>query len=258
MPYRQLLNLMIAAAGGDRSREPPRLSQPARAAGRSRPDRRSPASATAASTPGYFALCRLLCRVEAFGFHLATLDLRQDSARPRRCAGRAAGRCRAGRSAPPPRVLSVCSGCSRARCRSAAPTATTSVERVLRCVRHACATAAALRRGRFRAVYRQHEPQRCRRAGGAGAGAHRRPCRRGRRVPLDVAPLFETVDDLEAAPATLRALLADSGLPRPSARARRPSGGDAGLFRQRQGRRPRSVALGDAAGADRACCALAR
>ena len=52
-------------------------------------------------------------------------------------------------------------------------------------------------------------PQRHRCAGGDRAGAHRRLRRRQRPVPLDIAPLFETVDDLQPAPQTLRALLAD-------------------------------------------------
>jgi hypothetical protein len=115
-----------------------------------------------------------------------------------------------------------------------------------------------------RPVHHQHGALGCRRAGGAGAGALRgflvdesalhspspNPLPEGERVervPLDIAPLFETVDDLKNAPATLRALLDDPVYREHLACTRRSSMGDARLFRQRQGWRHARFALGFAA-----------
>ncbi|KFN49100.1 phosphoenolpyruvate carboxylase [Arenimonas composti] len=149
--------------------------------------------ANAGEHAGVFAVRRLLRRAGAFGFHLAALDLRQDAATLRAAAARietpAAGE---GGGAGGGEGGEVVAG----------------VPAVFRTV------ADALRRYGPRAVgafiismCREADDVRAVLALARDAG-----CVDGDgAVPLDVAPLFETIDDLQAAEETLRALFADAG-----------------------------------------------
>ena len=163
---------------------------------------------------GGFALRRLRRRIEAFGFHLATLDLRQDSAMhdvalsvlfgdgdwASRSAQHRAQRLREFLESGEPVSL------ARSQASPAAIAIADSTLAVFQTV------------GKLRPRYgeRAFGPYiismsrsaadalavlALARAGGCTDGEHH--------VPLDVAPLFETVADLEAAPDTLRSLFAD-------------------------------------------------
>lgn len=149
----------------------------------------------------------LLVRVRAFGFHLAALDVRQDAAVHREAVAALLG---------DPGTLAA----------DAAARAETLRRALGRPMPGETPTSALVQRTLevFRAigdVRRRHGARSiglfiismaqgpddalavlflARRAGLCGEGSE---------VPLDVAPLFETVDDLEAAPATLRSLLED-------------------------------------------------
>jgi phosphoenolpyruvate carboxylase len=156
---------------------------------------------------GWFAVRRLLWRVRTFGFHLARLDVRQDA---RACAGhrRCARRCRL--------------GCAR-RCGAGAhPAAVASAEAELAAPAGAAGNALdevfdqlAYARDTFggdaTGVYIISMARSAadvlavialaRRAAFVDAGGD---------VPLDIAPLFETVEDLRCAAQTLGALLDDA------------------------------------------------
>ena len=124
---------------------------------------------------GRFAVQRLLRRARGFGFHLAALDLRQDSA-----------------------VHEEALAGGEAR------DATLAV----------FAEAMALRRSHGAGAIGLYIISMARSAADALAVlelARQGGCvERDGSVPLDVAPLFETVDDLEAAPAVMRELLDDA------------------------------------------------
>ncbi|WP_374474411.1 phosphoenolpyruvate carboxylase [Arenimonas sp.] len=156
---------------------------------------------------GGFAVRRLLRRVQAFGFHLAALDLRQESSQhdaalaallddpdfPARPWPERAQRLRdlvAGTDpAPNPdaadaaRVLAVFRTIAGALPRYGARAIGAYIISMSRSAADALAVLALARQAG------------CLDANGA--------------VPLDVAPLFETVDDLDSAAATLRSLFAD-------------------------------------------------
>ncbi|HET8818490.1 MAG TPA: phosphoenolpyruvate carboxylase [Xanthomonadaceae bacterium] len=123
---------------------------------------------------GRFAVQRLLRRVRSFGFHLAALDLRQDSAVHEEAL--AGGNARDA-------TLAVFAEIKALR-RSHGPGAIG-----LYIISMARSAADAL------AVLELARQGGCIEDDGA--------------VPLDVSPLFETVDDLEAAPAVMRALFDD-------------------------------------------------
>jgi phosphoenolpyruvate carboxylase len=154
---------------------------------------------------GAFALQRVLWRARSFGFHLATLDVRQDSAvhaaalaacfddpdfAARPLAERVARLQRVLDAEPPPREPE--DGAARA---------TLAVFRTL----------AAARRQYGAAALGPYIVSMSRSAADALAvlALARLAGARGA-LPIDVAPLFETVADLEAAPATLRSLLDDA------------------------------------------------
>lgn len=156
---------------------------------------------------GWFAVRRLLWRVRTFGFHLARLDCRQDSRVhaqaiaallgdtqwPDQDAAAQAQSLRAyagGQS-----VFDDCDDAVAARCRDVFATLARSIETygpdaigiyIISMARSQADVLAVLALARH--------------GGLVDARGH---------VPLDVAPLFETVDDLRAGPATLRALFAD-------------------------------------------------
>lgn len=156
---------------------------------------------------GGFAVRRLLRRVQAFGFHLATLDLRQESSQ--HDAALAALLDDPGFGARPwhdraERLRDLVAGTDPAAAPDAA--AARPVLDVFRTV------AAALPRLGPRAIgpYIISMSRSAADALAVLALARLAGCVDGQgAVPLDVAPLFETVDDLQAAADTLRSLFAD-------------------------------------------------
>ncbi|HSR41930.1 MAG TPA: phosphoenolpyruvate carboxylase, partial [Longimicrobiales bacterium] len=209
LPYRTLLRLMAARVGAALEGEeggypsPDRLSEDLRLVARSL-ERHGGRHA------GLRRVRRLLARLEVFGFHLATLDARQDALLHRRVVGRLLdaddwmeipGEERSAR-------LREAIETSRAGGGTVEPGDEESM-RTLEVFR-------ALRRGRVRhgpaavgpfIVSMTEGPDDvlsvlllARRAGLVDGDG---------RVPLDVAPLLETVPDLEAAPRILQALLED-------------------------------------------------
>jgi phosphoenolpyruvate carboxylase len=173
---------------------------------------------------GLFAVRRALRRAATFGFHLATLDVRQDAAVHRRAAGWLLGdpqweeRTAAERAERLRRALDGSEAPAKdvpspAALEDRASEAAAEARRTLEVF---AAIAAARRRYGPRAVgpYVVSMARAAddvltvlllaRRGGlAAGADAEAAP------VPLDVAPLFETVGDLEAAPAVMEELFGD-------------------------------------------------
>jgi phosphoenolpyruvate carboxylase len=154
---------------------------------------------------GRFAVQRVLRRVYGFGFHMAALDLRQDSAAHDEALAALEGD--ADWSERPlqlriDRLHAVIGGTAVAipDAEAAAP-----VLEVFRTVR-------ALRGNLGESAFGPYIISMSRTAADALAVlalARVAECVDGGQVPLDVAPLFETVDDLRAAPAVMRALFAD-------------------------------------------------
>jgi len=156
---------------------------------------------------GAYAVERLLCRVRSFGFHLARLDVRQDSRvhddalaallhDPEWAARTPAER--AGRLRP---YASGEAGFDA--CTDAAASALKAVFATLKANRDSHGTEATglyiISMARTSADV----------LAVLALARHGGLCTPDGAVPLNIAPLFETVDDLKDAPATLRALLAD-------------------------------------------------
>jgi len=154
---------------------------------------------------------RALWRVDVFGFHLAALDVRQHAEVHRRAVGALLGD--AGYAARPPaeraRVLAAALARPQGHRAQDAETADAETRRTLDVFR---ALAEARERYGERAlgpyvISMAKAPDDAlavlllARAGGCSDAEGR--------VPLDVAPLFETVDDLGAGPGVLRELAAD-------------------------------------------------
>jgi len=206
MPYRQLLALMAARLAATEAGEATGYEDVDGFLG----DLRLIDASLAANRgehAGRFALRRLIRRAECFGFHLATLDLRQDSAVheaalasllhdadwPERPAAERAGRLRV--------LIETGSG--------VLPRGDEIATRTLDVFR---TVAEALPRFGPRAFgpYIVSMSRSAADALAVLALARIAGCVSGDgSVPLDVAPLFETVDDLAAAPDTLRSLFDD-------------------------------------------------
>ena len=209
MPYRVLLGLMAARLDATRRAEPPPNGYPN--AGELERDLRSVSASLRAHRgehAGMFGVQRLLRRVETFGFHLATIDLRQHAhvhravvatlLRDRDWSTRApadrVARLRQilerheGPPGPPDeqatRVLAVFEAVAECRDRFGE---TAVGPYIVSMTEGADDVLAVLVLAQW--------------AGLAGAGKH---------VPLDVAPLFETVADLERAPRVVQELLGDA------------------------------------------------
>lgn len=212
MPYRQLLALMAARLAATLKESG---AEAAHAAGYTGPGEfradlqliHDSLLAHRGAHAGAFSVQRVLRRVDAFGFHLATLDLRQDSRAhdaalglllddpawaTRPSAERAArlGRLWQGEEVPaapaaePAQpVLEVFRARRRLRERDGEAAFGPYIVSMSRSAADALAVLALARIAGDLDVHG--------------------------RTPIDVAPLFETVDDLDAAPAVLRALLAD-------------------------------------------------
>lgn len=154
---------------------------------------------------GGFALRRVLWRARSFGFHLATLDVRQDSAVHAAALGACLGdaefaqRPAAQRNAAARQVL------------DAAPGAGDPDDPAARAVLDVFRTLAEARRQYGDAALGPYIVSMSRTSADALAVlALARLAGSGGQIPIDIAPLFETVDDLESAPATLRSLLQDA------------------------------------------------
>ena len=154
---------------------------------------------------GRFALARVLWRARTFGFHMAALDLRQDSAAHDEALGALDGGSDWAAMPLPARVArlhSLIDGAAPAAPAAAAASGTLEVFRAV---------------GELRASLGEHAfgpyiISMSRSAADALAVlalARVAGCVVEGEVPLDVAPLFETVDDLQAAPAVMRALFDD-------------------------------------------------
>ncbi|HEX5304479.1 MAG TPA: phosphoenolpyruvate carboxylase [Dyella sp.] len=168
---------------------------------------------------GAYAVQRVIRRVRTFGLHLARLDVRQDSQVHDDALAALLGDSQWGDRSPEQRVAALHAPASGEQV--LAPVNDDDSARSMREVfeelgvarrrygteaiglyiismaRTAADVLAVLALARHGGLAITPSPR-----GGEKAGA-------GDTVPLDIAPLFETVDDLKNAPATLRALLAD-------------------------------------------------
>ncbi len=155
---------------------------------------------------GRFALQRLLWRVRTFGFHLAALDLRQDSAAHDAALAALlddagwAERDAADRIARLQALLAETP--TNTNTANDAAASTLDVFRTVLDVRrtHGVDAIGLYIISMSRSAADALAPLALARIAG---------CVEGDEVPLDIAPLFETVDDLEAAPAVMRALFED-------------------------------------------------
>ncbi|MGH8086498.1 MAG: phosphoenolpyruvate carboxylase [Lysobacter sp.] len=205
MPYRNLVNLMVARLWATSHDEA--AAYPDATAFEADLDLIAVSlRAHRGEHAGGFAVRRLQRRARSFGLHLASLDLRQDSAvhdaalaallGDDQWATRSAG----DRAA---RLHGVIEGSqSAATSDDEAAVSTLDVFR----------TVAELRPRYGERVFGPYIISMSRSAADALAVlalARIGGCVEAGQVPLDVAPLFETVDDLDAAPATLRELFAD-------------------------------------------------
>ena len=154
---------------------------------------------------GRFALQRVLWRAKTFGFHMAALDLRQDSAaHDDALAVLEGGIDWAGLplQARIDRLHALIDGAAAAS--SDAPAAQSTLD-VFRTIRELRGTLGEHAFGPYIISMSRTAAD----ALAVLALARVAGCVDDDAVPLDVAPLFETVDDLDAAPGVMRALFAD-------------------------------------------------
>ena len=206
MPYRNLLTLMEARLGATAREEPAGYPD---AAAFLEDVRMIEASLLAhgGAHAGAFAVRRLRRRAECFGFHLASLDLRQDSAMHDAALAALLENPDWARRPVADRVAALHEVIAGDRPTPAVePEAAASTLAVFR-------TVAELRPRLGARAFGPYIISMSRTAADALAVlalARIARCVDGDgQVPLDVAPLFETVADLEAAPDTLRQLFAD-------------------------------------------------
>jgi phosphoenolpyruvate carboxylase len=223
MPYRVLLRLMAARLEATDRDAPHGYADALEFAADLRLASRS-LVAHGGAHAGLFGVRRLLRRVETFGFHLATLDVRQHALVHRAVAGCLLGdpvwlerpaaeraeRLRQALAAGEPPATAPDSDCERtlavfraiAECR-ARYGAQAIGPYIVSMAQDTDDVLTVLLLARWAGLVDPHPltPS----PSGRGGTLHR-PIGG---VPLDVAPLFETVEDLEAAPDVLRALLAD-------------------------------------------------
>jgi len=215
MPYRQFLWLMTARLDRKGARREASAGKVAREGGYGPPEEfRADLELIARSLArhggaraGLALVRRTLWRVDVFGFHLASLDVRQDSQVHRQVVGELLGDAEFAARAPALRAAAIAaaleSGVTPAEPHGEATARTLEVFRALEEARQRYGASAL---GPYIISMAQGPDDALAvlllaRAGGCVDA-------RGS-VPLDVAPLFETVDDLETGPATLRALCAD-------------------------------------------------
>ncbi len=154
---------------------------------------------------GRFALQRVLWRARSFGFHMAALDLRQDSAVHDEALGALDGGIDWMALSLEARIdrLHALIGGERPQVPDAA--AAMSTLEVFRAVRELRGTLGEHAFGPYIISMSRTAAD----ALAVLALARIGGCVENDAVPLDVAPLFETVDDLQAAPGVMRALFAD-------------------------------------------------
>ena len=153
---------------------------------------------------GGFALQRVLWRARSFGFHLATLDVRQDSGVHAAAIAVCLGDADFAQRPIPERVTTL------QHVLDAAPGAREPDDLAARNTLAVFRTLAAARAQYGVAALGPYIVSMSRSAADALAVlALARLAGQGGEIPIDVAPLFETVADLEAAPATLQSLLDD-------------------------------------------------
>jgi phosphoenolpyruvate carboxylase len=207
MPYRVLFGLMGARLAATRRDEPHAYAGPSELE-RDLRDVIASLRAHRGEHAGLFGVQRLLRRVETFGFHLATIDLRQHAHVHRAVVGTLLGdadwstRSPADRSARLRRILE--------QCEDPAGPPDAQASRVLEVFK-----AIASCRARF--GHKAVGPYIISMAEGADDVLSVLTLARwgglagtGPQVPLDVAPLFETVADLQRAPSVLGDLMGDA------------------------------------------------
>ncbi len=154
---------------------------------------------------GRFALQRVLWRARTFGFHLASLDLRQDSAVHDAAVSALLGNPDWSAGTPAERIPSLhamIDGSARIEADAAAAQSTLDVMRTVR----------ESRENFGEHAFGPYIISMSRSAADALAVlalARVADCVEDGEVPLDIAPLFETIDDLRAAPDVMRALFDD-------------------------------------------------
>lgn len=203
MPYRVLLYCMVEKLKASYRNDPKRYRGPS--------ELLQDLNTIAASlhehqgdNAGLHRVRRLIRRVEVFGFHFATLDTRQDSEVHRRVCGELLGDEGFADRTGSQRAEALTNAWSRPAARSDDPEVARSMD-VFRAVKE------------MQRAYGPHAigPYIISMAQGPDdvlavlylarkAGFEHKSV-----VPLDVAPLFETVDDLQNAAATLKAMLSD-------------------------------------------------
>lgn len=207
MPYRVLCTLIQARLAGTLADAPHGYGEPAGLLD----DLRAIAASLAANRghhAGLFVVRRAIQRVRTFGFHLATLDVRQDAMVFRQAAGTLLGDATWSDRAAGTRTGTLLDALSRPSVATPdsdqAAEASLDVFRAIHDCRARYGEAAigpviiSMAKGTDDVLTVLFLASRAGLVDGDGT------------VPLDVAPLFETVDDLAAAPSTLHALL---GLP---------------------------------------------
>ena len=171
---------------------------------------------------GLFYVRRLLRRIETFGFHLATLDVRQHASVHHQVLARGfddphwLDAYRAERR----QLLARCArDATSGRVASSMPLG----KRTLARLRGHRAGSAPLRSRSGRLLHRERRARRgrCARARCCSRAGPRPTTSVPARSPLDIAPLFESVDTLERCGETMQELLADPRLPAASRSARR-------------------------------------
>ena len=203
MPYRQLLDLMRARLAASERGAPGAYADASAFV-----DDLEAIDASLArhrgEHAGRFALQRVLRRARCFGFHMAALDLRQDSAAHDQALAALEGVDWAGMplQARIDRLHALVAGAAPAVADAEGAAATLEVFRSVRELR------AALGEHAF-GPYIVSMSRTAADALAVLALARIAGCVVDGQVPLDVAPLFETVDDLQAAPAVMRALFDD-------------------------------------------------
>jgi phosphoenolpyruvate carboxylase len=154
---------------------------------------------------GRFALQRVLWRARTFGFHLATLDLRQDSGTHDVAVAALLGDTQWPSRAPGERIAplhALIEGTAKIDIDAPAAQPTLAV---MRTVREARATFGTHAFGPYIISMSRSAAD----ALAVLALARIAGCVEDDAVPLDIAPLFETIDDLRAAPEIMRALFDD-------------------------------------------------
>lgn len=164
---------------------------------------------------GRFALQRVLWRARTFGFHLASLDLRQDSAVHDTAVSALLGNPDWSAGTPAERIPSLHAMIAGSATIDSNASAAQSTLDVMRTVRESRESLGAHAFGPYIiSMSRSAADALAVLALARVAGCVEQTAENGDEaaqgvVPLDVAPLFETIDDLQAAPNVMRALFED-------------------------------------------------